>query len=78
MTEFSNNHPDQQAVKMCPDCGWMGTFGEMKHALWLDLESNIPPGIRVQTGGDGMNYRCPKCNYPFLRVRYDKNTIVHK
>lgn len=78
MSEFSKIHPDPSEMRKCGDCGWMGTFGEMKHALWLDFDSEIHAGLRIQAGGDGMNYRCPRCNNAILRVRYDKKSIIHK
>ena len=76
MSEVSEKHPNPNNTRYCLDCGWQGTFGEMKHALWLDAASPIHAGLRVQSGGDGMNYRCPKCNHCIMRVIYPKNRIV--
>lgn len=76
--EIRESHPNPAEMRFCAECGWHGTFGEMKHALWLDSESNVHAGLRVQAGGDGMKYRCPKCNTCILFVYYPKNKIVHK
>ena len=76
MSEVVETHPNPSDMRFCGDCGWKGTFGEMKHALWLDAASNVHAGLRVQAGGDGMNYRCPKCNNCILRVVYPKNRII--
>ena len=77
-SEVREAHPNPEESRPCPECGWHGTFGDMKHALWLDAASPIHAGLRVQSGGDGMNYRCPKCNYCIMRVIYPKNRVIHK
>lgn len=76
--EVRNTHPNPDESRICAGCGWHGTFDEMKHALWLDADSSIHAGLRIETGGDGMNYRCPKCNHCIMRVIYPKNRIIHK
>lgn len=76
--EIRESHPNPAESRLCSDCGWHGSFGDMKHALWLDAASDVHAGLRVQAGGDGMNYRCPKCNNCLMRVIYPKNIIVHK
>lgn len=77
MSEVRDKHPNPDEMRFCVDCGWRGTYGEMKHALWLESNSPIHAGIRIQAGGDGMNYRCPRCNNNILKVRYQKGAIIH-
>lgn len=77
MSEVRESHPNPADMRFCEDCGWRGTYGEMKHALFLYSDSPIHAGIRIQAGGDGMNYRCPKCNNNLLKVRYPQKSIIH-
>lgn len=71
-----DRHPNPAEMSFCPDCGWRGTYGEMKHALFIYPNSNINAGLRVKAGGDGMNYRCLKCNNRLMAVRYPKDKII--
>ena len=49
--------PRMATTVHCPHCGWQGAYAETKIALWIDLKIQTP----VTMGGDGRNYRCPKC-----------------
>ena len=77
MTEFLNNYPDPQKMQYCPDCGWSGTNDETKHSLWIEMCAPEIFAMKVQFNkGDGMDYDCPRCHYPLVKVRFDKNTII--
>ena len=40
-------------------CGWRGSLGECSHAIWLDPDPRKAKSVIY--GGNGSNYRCPKC-----------------
>ncbi len=49
--------PSAGTTVNCQVCGWQGTYGEGKIALWIDPIKQTSP----VHGGDGRNYYCPKC-----------------
>jgi hypothetical protein len=64
----------QGTVVQCYGCGWKDYLGNAAQSVWLDHR----PGhlISAEQGGNGKNYRCPKCKELIFYVRYDRNRQI--
>jgi predicted RNA-binding Zn-ribbon protein involved in translation (DUF1610 family) len=58
---------NQNEKVSCRDCGWEGKLGEAICAMWIDPMYRTP----VNAGGDGYNFRCPRCKNKVKVIRYD-------
>ena len=61
-------------VVQCYSCGWKDYLGNAKQSIYLDHR----PGrlISADHGGNGKNYRCPKCGELLFFIRYDNNRKI--
>jgi hypothetical protein len=55
----------------CKNCDWHGLLGDALCAIWISPEYMTP----VAMGGDGYNFRCPKCKMKVDEIRYDPPKI---
>jgi hypothetical protein len=58
----------------CYGCGWKGVIGQSAQSVYLDMR----PGMLIPAsqGGNGKNFRCPKCRELIFYTRYDNNRKI--